>query len=234
MVNPDITVPQWTGHRHLHTHNMWDGARWPATYQLSQHPTTIRAILPALALRTIEGRSTESEKSQLRDLRVWDVKNRISLLPSPHHCAQWLGVPETHATHVLGPNVPCERIIDDLLGEDQTHWQQFADDCRPPATRMSQCRIRQWCKECAKLVSIIGNGWHVTAATMLTESVIRQAVKAKMGQPAQQLDYGIHPYHQCTWECRLRMRLGDVKKLAKEQRKTTMKTGTGSTDIIDI
>ena len=105
MVNPDITVPQWTGHRHLHTHNMWDGARWPATYLLSQHPTTIRAILPALALRTIEGRSTESEKSQLRDLRVWDVKNGLSLLPSPHHCAQWLGVPETYATHMLGPNV---------------------------------------------------------------------------------------------------------------------------------
>ena len=232
MVNPDIDVPQWTGHRHQFTHNMWDGAKWPAEYCLSQHPTTIRAILPVLATKAMDGRASESEKAQLRELRVWDLTGK-KLLPSPHHCAQWLGIPEPYAISMLGPNKRCLTVIDDLQCEAQEHWDRMAQDLRPPADRMSQCRTKHWCKDCAKQISIIGNGWHVAAASAVVEAVLYAAVRAKRGSPTKQLDYSQHAPHQCPWNCRYRMKLGDVKQLAKAQRKTAYAARTPS-DIIDI
>ena len=104
MVNPDIQVPKWGGHVHLFTHNLWDGAKWPAQYILTQHPTTVRAILPVLATKAMSGKATESEKTQLRELRVWDPVTNKTALPSPRHCAQWMGIPQQVADDMLGPN----------------------------------------------------------------------------------------------------------------------------------
>ena len=232
MINPNVDLPTWKGHRHQHTHNLWDGAKRPATCCFAQYPTTIRAILPVLATKALDGRASDSERQQLRELRVWDVKTGQSILPSPRHCAQWLGVPEEYAIQMLGANDRCLQVIDDLQCESQDHWGQMTEDLQPPKDRMSQCRSRHWCKGCASLISILGNGWHVTAATVLVEAVIEKAARAKRGQPAEQLDYGKHIPHQCTWNCRCRMKLGDVKQMARTQRAKTPKA-SDDTGFID-
>jgi hypothetical protein len=109
----------------------------------------------------------------------------------------------------------------------------MAENMRPPEERMSQCRTRHWCKECSSLISILGNGWHVTAATVLVKAVLEQALKAKQGQTVEQLDYGKYPPHLCTWNCRYRMKLGDVKQMVKNQRAKTPRTSADN-DIIDV
>ena len=233
MVNPDIQIPEWTGHKHLHTHNMWDGARWPVTFLMTEYPTTIRAILPVLATKVISGRASDSERQQLREMRVWDVQTATSLLPSPHHCAQWLGIPENVASDMLGPNTRCMTNIDDLQCEPEEHWQHLPADCRPPKERMSICRVKHWCQECASKISILGNGWHVTAASQISEVVLRRAVESKQGVKHKHLDYGEHAPHVCTHACRYRINLGAVKAISRAER-TKNAAGTKGDDIIDV
>ena len=181
---------------------------------MSQYPTTIRAILPALATRALNGQASDSEKSQLRELRVWDPEGRGKvLLPTPHHCAQWMGIPENVATQMLGPNKRCITVIDDVQCEPFEHWIQVPVDLRPPSDRLSVCRERHWCKKCAKQISLIGNGWHVTAATTLVEEVLLAATRGKQGHKVDCLDYSKHPAHECTTNCRQKIKLGDVRKL---------------------
>ena len=219
MVNPNIVVPKWTGHRHVHTNNLWDGAKWPASYVFGDYPTTIRAILPVLATRVLGGTASDSERSQLREMRVWDpAEGGKVLLPSPHHCAQWLGLPVGQATNMLGVDQRCQTVIDDLQCESTEHWNQMTPDLRPPSDRLSLCRVKHWCKPCAKKISILGNGWHVTAASHLVASILEMAVLGKQGNKSvEYLDYSKQGTHECTNGCRLKMRLGDVRKKIKER-----------------
>ena len=95
---------------------------------------------------------------------------------------------------------------------------------------MSACRVRQWCKACATKITILGNGWHVAAAKVLVEEVLVQAVHAKQGKKVQQLDYGTHAVHQCNWNCRYKMKLGDVNRMVKTQKAAT----ASDSYIIDV
>ena len=139
------------------------------------------------------------------------------VLPTPHHCAQWMGIPEKIATLMLGPNQRCITVIDDVQCEPFEHWIQVPVDLRPPANRLSVCWERHWCKKCAKQISLIGNGWHVTAAMTLVEQVLLEATKGKQGHTVDSLDYSKNPAHECTANCRLKVKLGDVRKLNNAQ-----------------
>ena len=152
-------------------------------------------------------------------MRVWDPEGGGKVaLPTPHHCAQWMGIPEQYAVQMLGPNRRCVTVIDDIQCEPFEYWIQVPVDLRPPANRLSVCRERHWCKTCAKQISLIGNGWHVTAATTLVEQVLLAAARGKQGHAVNSLDYSKYPAHECTANCRLRIKLGDVRKLNTAQR----------------
>ena len=82
----------------------------------------------------------------------------------------------------------------------------------------------------------LGNGWHVTAASCIIEALLDQAVKGKQGKGGvQYLDMVKQGTHVCTNGCRMKVKLGDVRKLIKErQAQRHSNRANGDDAIIDV
>ena len=160
----------------------------------------------------------------MREMRVRDFVTKNALLPTPHQCAQWMGVPQDHAVAMFGPLLRCRQLIDDIRQEPWEHWEPMSEDMRPPSNRMSLCGERHWCLKCAAQIKVIGNGWHVQAAAKILESVLRAVAKAKLGDHAVKVhDFAAHETHECKAQCRHRIKLKEVKRLLAARRRVTAK-----------
>ena len=201
--HPDIKVPTPEHKTQSNTSRLWDGAYWPIGRTTVPFPPTIRAIMPHLAVKVLDGRAQPKEREQMCSLRVGHDDGSLKL-PSPIHVAQWLGVPRHEAEPWLSATSNCQRVVDDIDGEDMDYWGTMPINQRPPADRVSQCRTKRWCKYCGNVISLLGNGWHVGATSAVLAEILRTAALAKLGLgPHYPHDFQKYPVHRCpaTGKC---------------------------------
>jgi len=160
-------------------------------------PPTIRAIMPHLAVKIIDGRAQTREREQMTTLRVGTSTGKV-LLPSPLNVAQWMGVPQEFAYDWLQDTRDCSKVIDDIDGDDLEYWNLRPEGARPPPERIALCRQRRWCKQCGDTISLLGNGWHVGGTSAVLAEVIKGAVLAKIGKAELRAHpFARFPVHRC-------------------------------------
>ena len=210
-MHPDVDIPPAPAHLPHLTGKLWDGSYWPIGRTMEQRPPTIRAIMPHLAVKILDGRAQTREREQMTSLRVGTQDGRV-LLPSPLNLAQWMGVPQEFATTWLSATVGCCRVVDDIDGDDMDYWNSRPPEARPPPDRVAPCRQRRWCKQCGDIVSLLGNGWHVGGTSALLAAVLRAAAFAKLGKGAH-IAHPFHKYpvHHCSDRCSKAVTLDSLK-----------------------
>lgn len=190
----DITYQKLT-----QPYSLSGGYQWPLPkYASLTSPPCIRAIIPRLYERKLEGKTDESENRQLDQMTVYHF-DKGSRMPCPEHIAQWMAYPVEYTRKLLETQ-QCEGLTSPLTSLSHQQAQRF-QGTENIMRSFKPCGVEKYCSTCADVIERMGRSWHVAAMSeVIIVSLAKKLHAMHSGTPLPPHDV-VDDVHFCSTQC---------------------------------